>query len=163
MPHKSSKKRTRLTHLIPEGQQGSAQQFYITPAAAHLNAPASVIPPRPSSDALCDTIISDDRRRIYRTPIPLRPTGEVPLFDNILHPDLGEDDPATLASSAPADYFNSQDGAPEDPDAIVHAVDNTTRELEISVRTTVSYVLCCSTLTCQSPTGRGHAKLAGTT
>ena len=165
MPPKSSRKRTRLDHLIPEGQERHSQQFYITPAAAHRDAPASVIPPRPSTDTLCDASISDDRRRILRTSIAIQPTGDAPLFDDILHSDLGEDlpDPATITGNAPADYFNSQDGAPEDPDAIVHAVDNTTRELEISVRTTVSYVLCCSTLTCRSPTGRGHAKLAGTT
>ena len=143
MSHKSGRKRTRLDYLIPEGQVRDSQQFYISLSDAHRNAAtASVIPPRPWSNALCDTVISDDRRRIYRTPIALQPTGKMPLFDNILHPDLGEDilDPATLASSVPADYFNSQDSVPEDLQAIIHAVDNATRELEISVRAFVTYV-----------------------
>ena len=149
MPPKSKRKRTRLDHLIPDGQECVSQQFYLTPAAALRGASASVIPPRPSSDALCNTIISDDRRRIYRTPIPLRPTGEVPLFDNILHPDLRKDDPATLASSAPADYFNAQD---EDQDGVVQAVDDATRELEISVRALVTYPSQYSNTPCTNRT-----------
>ena len=96
MPPKSKRKRTRLDHLIPDGQECVSQQFYLTPAAALRGASASVIPPLPSTDALCDASISDDRRRILRTSIPLQPTGGVPVFDDILHPGLGEDlrDPA---------------------------------------------------------------------
>ena len=95
--------------------------------------------------------MSNDRRRILRTSIPLRPIGEAPLFDDILHPDSGEDfpDQATVPSSAPADYFNAQD---EDQDGVVQAVDDATRELEISVRALVTYPSQYSNTPCTNRT-----------
>ena len=164
MPPKSSRKRTRLDHLIPEGQECVSQQFYLTPAAALRGAPASVIPPPLSTDSLCDASISDDRRRIFRTSIPLQPSGNALLFDDVLRPDLGKDlpDPATIAGDAPADYFNAPDGVYEGPDAMVHAVDDATRELEISVRALVSNVSCSSALTSCLPIGPGHGNMART-
>ena len=164
MPPKSSRRRTRFDHLIPEGQEHHSQQFYITPAAAHRDAPASVIPPRPSTDTLCDASISDDRRRILRTSIAIQPTGDAPLFDDILHSDLGEDlpDPATIAGNAPADYFNAPDGVYEGADAIVHVVDDATRELEFSVCALVSDVSRSTPLTSCLPKGPGHGDLART-
>ena len=165
MPPKSKRKRTRLDHLIPDGQECVSQQFYLTPAAALRGASASVIPPLPSTDALCDVSISDDRRRILRTSIPLQPTGGVPVFDNILHPGLGEDlrDPATIAVNAPADYFNTSDVASEGPDVLVHVVDDVTRELEISVSAPVSKVSRSRALTGYLPIGPSHGNLARTT
>ena len=162
MPPKSSRKRTRLDFLIPDGQDSSSQQFYIAPAAALRDAPASVIPPRLSTETLCHTSISDDRRRIFCTSIPLQPTGDAPLFGDVLYPDLGEDFPDAAPSSVPADYFNTQDDSPEDPDTIVHAVDDATRELEISVRALVAHALRSSIPTRCIPIGRGHEKLAST-
>ena len=159
MPPKRGKKNPRLHYLIPEGQDCSSQQFYITPAAAHGGASASVVPPRPSTDSLHATSVSDDRRRIFRVSVPIQSTANALSSGDVLHTHMDEDLPDL---AAPADYFNVQEDAPEDPDATADAGDDVTRQLEVSVRAFLLFVPRSGDLTRRVPIGRSHGKLAYT-